>query len=44
MSIAEYELASARADQLPEDALTPVRLGLFGEVGQPDGHFKEASS
>lgn len=33
MSIAEYELASARADQLPDDALTPVRLGLFGEVG-----------
>lgn len=33
LSIAEYELASARADQLPKDALTPVRLGLFGEVG-----------
>ena len=33
LSIAQYELASARTDQLPEDALTPVRLGLFGEVG-----------
>lgn len=33
LSIAEYELASARADLLPDDALTPVRLGLFGEVG-----------
>jgi len=33
LSIAEYELASARTDQLPQDALTPIRLGLFGEVG-----------
>ena len=33
LSISEYDSASARADQLPSDALTPVRLGLFGEVG-----------
>lgn len=33
LSIAEYDSASARVDQLPADALTPVRLGLFGEVG-----------
>lgn len=33
LSIADYESASARADQLPDDALTPVRFGLFGEVG-----------
>ncbi len=33
LSIAEYARRSARSDQLAEDALTPVRLGLFGEVG-----------
>ena len=33
LSIAEYDSASARVDQLPTDTLTPVRLGLFGEVG-----------
>ena len=33
LSIAEYESGSALTDRLPADALTPVRLGLFGEVG-----------
>ena len=33
ISIAEYELSSAHTDRLPDDVLTPVRLGLFGEVG-----------
>ena len=33
LSIAEYDSVSARTDQLADDALTPVRLGLFGEVG-----------
>ena len=32
-SIAEYEATCARSDQLDDDALTSVRLGLFGEVG-----------
>ena len=32
-SIAEYEWGSALTDQLANDALTPVQLGLFGEVG-----------
>ena len=30
---AEYDSVSASTDQLADDALTPVRLGLFGEVG-----------
>ena len=33
LSIAEYESSSAHTDRLADDALTPVRLGLFGEVG-----------
>ena len=33
-SIAEYEWGSALTDQLANDALTPVQLGLFGEVGR----------
>ena len=33
LSIAEYESSSAETDRLASDALTPVRLGLFGEVG-----------
>lgn len=33
LSIAEYESRSAHTDRLANDALTPVRLGLFGEVG-----------
>lgn len=33
LSIAEYERRSALADKLAHDALTPIRLGLFGEVG-----------
>ena len=33
LSIAEYESSSAATDRLGADALTPVRLGLFGEVG-----------
>ena len=30
---AEYDSVSASTDQLADDVLTPVRLGLFGEVG-----------
>ena len=33
LSIAEYESSSAETDCLASGALTPVRLGLFGEVG-----------
>ncbi len=33
LSIAEYASSSAQTDQLAQDTLTPVRLGLFGEVG-----------
>ena len=33
LSIAEYESSSALTDLLAVDALTPVQLGLFGEVG-----------
>ena len=33
LSIAEYDSVSAQTDQLADDSLTPVRLGLFGEVG-----------
>ena len=33
LSIAEYEAGSADTDRLAPDALTPIRLGLFGEVG-----------
>ena len=32
-SISEYASGSALTDQLEKDALIPVRLGLFGEVG-----------
>ena len=33
LSITEYESSSALTDRLTGDELTPVRLGLFGEVG-----------
>ena len=33
LTIANYEAISAQTDQLTGDALTSVRLGLFGEVG-----------
>ena len=33
LSIEEYDSLSASTDRLPDGALTPVRLGLFGEVG-----------
>lgn len=33
LSITEYESSSAATDRLAPDALTTVRLGLFGEVG-----------
>ena len=33
LSIAEYECGSAQTDRFADDALTPVQLGLFGEVG-----------
>ena len=33
LSITEYESGSALTDQFDDDALVPVQLGLFGEVG-----------
>ena len=40
---AEYDAVSASTDQLADDALTPMRLGLFGEVGSLDGYVEEVS-